>query len=1002
MPPRITAKKLIKKWGIPAEHGLYRETGDWYNILRKFPGVLCDINGYILFQNKKEYIDHPDITIKEEHNHTIVKNGISSISGYVRGKSLDKSDDEIINAEMVVQTCKISQSIIENGLEKIQILKDEPETYELYNNLVKNPTKEIETTYGYSPTVLLRQYLDKFIDKHKDSLSTKYKAQGFPYLGRRLNAYTWACISKKDENTGKQDYRNNAQLFITIGGDGIYFGFSYGDGDLTNESPPVVAIKDNNNAISSIIEAKKNLDDLFINDKKLPNEKINFNVNTINERWDSDIKVIRVIATNDIPETIGYEINKTFENLLPLFLACNTRQVLKRNTDISTAVNSYIKHCRNSNWINDEKYKWKFSDWVNSRVDFMNQDDEDVLAILIESQEQKYYENSNVKGVNFIVSEKKWSDNFITLDDVKYMRAILSEDWDGSNLHIHHDSTYPKLSVWLTIFDPLKFKPYANNELSGGIRYLFSLEDNYPKRGFKAFTFAMDKIRELEKIIRENEDLNNLFLEQFEKEQLSDLDWAWIAQDIVLYATRVLSQTEEVVQMDTDIENRKYWLLAPGTGALKWDEFLEEGIAAIGWDQLGDLNHYESKGEIANKLRELSGKDTSMKNDSLACFEFSKVIKPGDIIIPKKGQWTYLGYGVVESNYIYDDSRMDHKHTLKVRWVKNGIFEETSTSPIVTKTLTDITKYPEYVEELKKLIGIEGGTATPYTKENALKELFIQEDEYDNIVELLRYKKNLILQGAPGVGKSFATKRIAYSMMGEKDESRIEMVQFHQSYAYEDFIRGYRPDENGKLKAVDGIFLRFCDKARENPDQDHFFIIDEINRGNLSKIFGELMFLIEKDKRDLRVKLAYDNPDNPFDSFSIPENIYIVGTMNTADRSLSMVDYALRRRFVFFTLESQFHSEKFTKYLKDKGVSKKLTKKIVDRLTDLNDTISGDEKYLGKGYKIGHSYFCPDDDSIVPNDAWYERVIKFEIEPLLKEYWFDDIERADNEIENLL
>jgi Uncharacterized conserved protein len=212
--------------------------------------------------------------------------------------------------------------------------------------------------------------------------------------------------------------------------------------------------------------------------------------------------------------------------------------------------------------------------------------------------------------------------------------------------------------------------------------------------------------------------------------------------------------------MDTEVENRKYWLLAPGEGARKWDEFLKEGIAAIGWDQLGDLNHYESKGEIANKLRELSGRDSSMVNDSLACYEFSQVIEPGDIIIPKKGLYTYLGYGVVESNYIYDDSRADYKHTLKVNWVVNNIFEETHQN-IVTKTLTDITKYPDYVERLKKLIGIDGGTMTPYTKEDALKELFIQEDEYDNIVELLRYKKNLILQGAPGVGKSFATKKIA-------------------------------------------------------------------------------------------------------------------------------------------------------------------------------------------------------------------------------------------------
>ena len=427
----------------------------------------------------------------------------------------------------------------------------------------------------------------------------------------------------------------------------------------------------------------------------------------------------------------------------------------------------------------------------------------------------------------------------------------------------------------------------------------------------------------------------------------------------------------------------------------------KRGIAAIGWDELGDLNNYDSKDEIAKSLREFSESDSSKKNDALACHEFSKVINPGDIIIPKKGIKTYLGYGIVESEYIYDDSRDDYKHTLIVNWKKTGNFTETE-QPIVLKTLTDITKYPDYVESLKKLIGIEGDAMQPYTKEDALKELFIQEDEYDNIVELLRYKKNLILQGAPGVGKSFATKRIVYSMMGEIDESRIEMIQFHQSYAYEDFIRGYRPNEDGNLKAVDGIFLRFCDTARDNPGNDYFFIIDEINRGNLSKIFGELMFLIEKDKRDLSVKLAYDNPDNPNDSFSIPENIYIVGTMNTADRSLSMVDYALRRRFVFFTLEPQFHSEKFTKFLVDKGVSKSLAKKIVDRLTALNNTIGGDEKYLGKGYKIGHSYFCPDDDTSNPDEAWYNRIVKFEIEPLLNEYWFDNIERAESEIADLL
>ena len=238
-------------------------------------------------------------------------------------------------------------------------------------------------------------------------------------------------------------------------------------------------------------------------------------------------------------------------------------------------------------------------------------------------------------------------------------------------------------------------------------------------------------------------------------------------------------------------------------------------------------------------------------------------------------------------------------------------------------------------------------------------------------------------------------------MMGVVDKSRIETVQFHQSYSYEDFIRGYRPDEQGNLKPVDGIFLKFCDIARDDIENDYFFVIDEINRGNLSKIFGELMFLIEKDKRGLSVKLAYENPDNPYDGFSIPKNVFIIGTMNTADRSLAMVDYALRRRFVFYPLEPQFHSKKFQNYLIEKGVPEKLAKKVIDRLKALNDTIEGDEKHLGSGYKIGHSYFCPDGDTDKPDNDWYNRIIKFEIQPLLNEYWFDDLERANNEIENL-
>ena len=188
----------------------------------------------------------------------------------------------------------------------------------------------------------------------------------------------------------------------------------------------------------------------------------------------------------------------------------------------------------------------------------------------------------------------------------------------------------------------------------------------------------------------------------------------------------------------------------------------------------------------------------------------------------------------------------------------------------------------------------------PYFKEDFLEEVFMSEDDYDTLTDLVENKYNVILQGAPGVGKTFVATRLAYSMMGEKDNSRIAKVQFHQSYSYEDFIQGYRPSGEG-LERVNGIFYEFCKEAEKDNERLYFFIIDEINRGNLSKIFGELMMLIEKDKRGENIQLLYSK-----DKFTVPSNIRIIGTMNTADRSLAMIDYALRRRFAFYDFKAGF------------------------------------------------------------------------------------------------
>ena len=275
-----------------------------------------------------------------------------------------------------------------------------------------------------------------------------------------------------------------------------------------------------------------------------------------------------------------------------------------------------------------------------------------------------------------------------------------------------------------------------------------------------------------------------------------------------------------------------------------------------------------------------------------------------------------------------------------------------------------------------------------YTKSDFLDEVYMTEKRYENLVAVLRNKKNIILQGAPGVGKTFAAKRLA-SMMGEKDDSRIEFVQFHQNYSYEDFMMGYKPVEDGfELKY--GIFYRFCQRAANQPDKEFFFIIDEINRGNMSKIFGELLMLIEKDYRGTKATLAYNGL-----SFSVPKNLYIIGMMNTADRSLAMIDYALRRRFSFFEVEPGFDSEGFIHY--QNGLNNETLNELINKVKDLNREITLD-KSLGKGFCIGHSYFCGRD---VCTEEWLHSIVDYDILPMLSEYWFDDANKLQR-WENIL
>lgn len=440
---------------------------------------------------------------------------------------------------------------------------------------------------------------------------------------------------------------------------------------------------------------------------------------------------------------------------------------------------------------------------------------------------------------------------------------------------------------------------------------------------------------------------------------------------------------------DDDVDSTHYWIYSPGDNACRWDEFYKAGIMGIGWADIGDLTSFDSKEAMKKKMKETYGEQYSYKNAAHATWQFANEMKPGDVVFVKKGMYKIVGRGIVTGEYQYrpelvrDSNDIGHARTID--WTNYGDWDHPGQA--VMKTLTDITAYTEYVEKLNALFADDSEdmeevetTYPPYDVDQFLEEVYMDLSDYNTLVGLIRNKKNVILQGAPGVGKTFAAKRLAYSMMGQKDQDRVMLVQFHQSYTYEDFIEGFRPTSAGNgFEIKKGSFYNFCKKAEEDLENEYFFIIDEINRGNLSKIFGELFMLIENDKRGNSLQLLYSD-----EKFNVPNNVYIIGMMNTADRSLAMLDYALRRRFAFYTMSPRFNSDGFRSY-REKLSSDKMDR-LITCVENLNNVIASDDS-LGEGFCIGHSYFC-NITEVTDTTLW--SIVEYELIPLLKEYWFDE------------
>lgn len=655
---------------------------------------------------------------------------------------------------------------------------------------------------------------------------------------------------------------------------------------------------------------------------------------------------------------------------------------------LKEALRQYKKDFVATHW-NEEKYKWEAVKCFQDNWDIHAADFEDMLSQSLSKTSNLLASTNNFPAGMIIefahaAPEKvramymdlfdESKDIFGRIESFKKQSNILLKKYKSTaKQHYQHENA---ITTYLWLRYPDKYYVYKYSEARSVSN---KLDSNYKfKKGsytdnLKSFYDFYNEIRES---LKRDSTLIDLFKSQLTDDCYPDSELRTLTFDVGFYISRNISKPadKESNQADSDdmeftekpksSEEHRYWWLNANPKIWSFSNL-----------QTSHVQEYTLFNENGNKRRVFQNFLDARAGDLVIGYESNPVKQ---VVALAKVSAANDGKKICFEKTESLVNPIDYRTLKECPELEQMEFFQNPNGTFFKLTKDEYEFIMDMIREENPLTSKDMNTS--YTKKDFLSKVYMNENQYDRLFGVLLNKMNLILQGAPGVGKTFTAKRLAYSLMGEKDDSRIEFVQFHQNYSYEDFVMGYRPSgDSYELKY--GIFYQFCKKAENQPDKKFFFIIDEINRGNLSKIFGELLMLIEKDYRGTKATLAYNGMP-----FSVPKNLYIVGMMNTADRSLAMIDYALRRRFSFFEMAPAFESKGFKEY--QHSLDNRTFNELISEIVKLNGEISRD-KSLGKGFCIGHSYFCGKTKETCTNE-WMQSVVNYDILPMLSEYWFDD------------